>query len=59
MKQEPVLHKAGSGSAPGRAFHVNGDTSQTPANCDEFGTSHLKFVQPFYFLVLGTNKTMV
>lgn len=44
MKQEPVLHKAGSGSAPGRAFHVNGDMSQTPTNCSKFGTSLLIFL---------------
>lgn len=59
MKQEPVPHKAGSGSALGRAFHMDGDTSQTLSNCSEFGTSLLKFVQPFYFPVLGMDKTMV
>jgi len=59
MDQEIILHQAGSGSVPRRTLHVNGDISQTPTNCTEFGTSLLQFVQPFYFLIWGTDKTMV
>lgn len=36
---------------------MNGDTSKTPTNCNEFGTSLLTFVQPSYFVILGANKT--